>query len=146
MYVDALLLFSDAQAVTAAAGSDNTIDQGVAGGRDLGTGENVYLVVGVQTILADAGSNTSTAVAMEGDSTTSFSPDGTDTLLSFAQAAAAGTVKIARLYPGMASLAYRYLRLKYTPAGANLTGGAFDAFLAKDINKFVAYSKGYTIS
>lgn len=146
MILDAQAQLSDAQAVTAAAGSDNTYDQGVAGGNGLGIGEDVYLVVAVETLLGDGGSNTGTAIALEGDSTTSFSPDGTDTLFSFAQAAAAGTTKIAKLAPYMAALAYRYLRLKYTPAGANLTSGKFDAFFTKDIQKFVAYNDAITIS
>ncbi len=146
MIVDAQLRFSNAQAVTAAAGSTEYIDQGVAGGNDLGTGEPLYIVVVVSTLLADAGSNTGTVVALEGDSTTSFTPDGTRDLFTFAQAAAAGTVKYARLQPGGAPEAYRYLRLKYTPAGANLTGGAFSAFLTHDIQKFVAYADAVNIA
>ena len=144
MLVDALLQFSDAQAVTAAAGSTNTIDSSVA--RDLGTGEDLYIVVSVQTALTDGGSNTGTTVALEGDSTDSFSPDATEDLFTFDQAAAAGTVKIKKLSPGMAPLAYRYLRLKYTPAGANLTGGKFDAFITMNIDKYVAYADNVTIS
>ncbi len=145
MYVDAQLLFSDAQAVTAAAGSTNTIDLTTAG-RELGTGEELYIVVVVDTILADAGSNTGTVVALEGDSTTSFTPDGTRDLFTFAQAAAAGTVKFARLQPGGAPEAYQYIRLKYTPSGANLTGGTFTAFITHDIAKYTSYAKNYTIS
>ncbi len=114
--------------------------------RDIGTGEELYIVVAVVTALTDGGSNTGTVVALEGDSTTSFSPDGTRDLFTFAQAAAAGTVKFARLQPGGAPEQYQYLRLKYTPAGANLTGGAFDAFLTKDIAKYTSYAKNYTIS
>lgn len=144
MYQDAMLQFSSSQAVTAAAGSTNTIDTSIA--RDLGTGEDLYVVVAVVTTLTDGGSNTGTAVALEGDSTTTITPDGTDTLFTFAQAAVAGTVKYAKLSPSHAALAYRYLRLKYTPAGANLTGGAFTAFITKDIAKYVSYAKGYTIS
>ena len=144
MYVDALLTFSDAQAITSAAGSTNTIDLSAV--RDIGTGEDLYLVVSVQTALTHGGSNTSTAVAIEGDSTESFSPDGTFTIGSFAAAAAAGTTLIAKLSPGSAPLQYRYIRLKYTPAGADLTGGKFDAFITKDIAKFAAYADAITIS
>jgi hypothetical protein len=146
MILDAQLVFSDAQAVTAAAGSDSTIDTGVAGGRGLGVGEDIYLVVSVQTTLGDGGSNTSTAVALEGDSTESFTPDGTNTLFSFPQAAPAGTTRIAKLAPHMLALAYRYLRLKYTPAGADLTSGKFDAFLTKDISAYASYADAITIS
>jgi hypothetical protein len=100
----------------------------------------------VATLLADGGSNTGTAVAIEGDSTTTFTPDGTVTVFTFAQAAAAGTIKIAKLSPGSAPLQYRYVRLKYTPAGADLTGGAFTAFLTTDIQQFVAYADAINIA
>lgn len=146
MIIDAEARFSNAQAVTSAAGSDNTYDQGVAGGRGLGVGEDIYLVVQVHTTLGDGGANTGTAVALEGDSTESFTPDGTDTLFTFAKDAVAGTTKIAKLSPYMAALAYRYLRLKYTPAGANLTSGKFNAFLTKDISAFAAYADAIIIS
>jgi hypothetical protein len=147
MYVDALLKFSDAQAVTASAGSDSTIDLGAV--RDLGNGEPLYIVVSVHTTLGDAGSNTSTAVAIEGDSTESFTPDGTQTFsttLSFPQAAAAGTTLIYALNPGNPALQFRYIRLLYSPAGASLTSGKFDAFLTNNIQRYVAYAKNYTIS
>jgi hypothetical protein len=144
MYVDALLRFSNAQAVTAAAASTDYIDLGAV--RDIGTGQDLYLVVCVATLLADGGSNTGTAVAIEGDSTTTFTPDGTVTVFTFAQAAAAGTIKIAKLSPGSAPLQYRYVRLKYTPAGADLTGGAFTAFLTTDIQQFVAYADAINIA
>ena len=145
MILDFEQVFSDEQAVTSAAGSTHTLDMGVAG-RDIGTGDNLYVVVQVHTALTDGGSNTSTAVALEGDSTTSFSPDGTRTLFSFPQAAAAGTVRIARLQPGGDPEQYQYLRLKYTPAGADLTGGKFNAFLVHDIQKYTSFADNITIS
>lgn len=146
MYVDKENMFSQAQAVTAAAGSTHTINQGVVGGLNLGVGGDLYIVVVVTTALTDGGSNTSTVVALEGDSTTSFSPDATRDLFSFAQAAAAGTMKFARFQPDGGPEALQYLRLKYTPAGADLTGGAFSAFLTHDIQAAKNYAKGYTIS
>lgn len=146
MLLDKQNQFSDAQAVTSAAGSTNTIDTGVSGGRGLGVGEPLYIVVAVVTALTDGGSNTGTTVALEGDSTTTFTPDGTMDLFTFSQAAAAGTVKIKRLSPGDAPLAYQYLRLKYTPAGASLTGGAFSAWLTNNIQSWTAYADNITIS
>jgi hypothetical protein len=144
MILDAQLMLSDAQAVTAAAGSTNTIDLSTV--RDIGSGEPLYLVVSVQTALTDGGSNTGTTVALQGDSTTTFTPDGTFTIGSFPQAAAAGTTIIHKLNPGSAPLQFQYIRLLYTPTGANLTGGAFDAFITKDISRYVAYANNYTIS
>lgn len=143
MITDALLLFSDAQAITAAAGSDNTIDQGIA--RDIGTGEDLYVVVSVDVAFTDSGSDSTLAVALEGDSTTTFTPDGTVTLFTIPALAAAGNIYYAKLSPGMAPLAYRYLRLKYTPS-SDLTTGSVTASIVHDIAKFVPYAKGYTIS
>lgn len=144
MICDAFLQLSNAQAVTSAAGSTNNVDLGAV--RDIGSGEDLYLVVTVTTTLTDGGSNTGTAVAIEGDSTTSFTPDGTVTVFTFAQAAAAGTTKICKLSPTSAPLQYRYIRLKYTPAGADLTGGAFSAYITKDVQNFVAYADNVAIA
>lgn len=145
MILDAELEFSAAQAVTAAAASTNYVDLGLAS-REIGLGQDLYVVVSVHTLLADGGSNTGTDVKLYGDSTTTFTPDGTFTLFSFAQAAAAGTTKIAKLSPGSAPLAYRYIELYYDPQGANLTAGKFDAYLTMDIQKYVAHADNITIS
>ncbi len=93
-----------------------------------------------------AGNTYPLVVALEGDSTDSFSPDATIDLFTFPAASAIGTVKIARLDPGMAPLAYRYLRLKYTPTGGNLTAGTFSAYMTKDIQKYNAFADNITIS
>lgn len=145
MILDAELQFSDAQAVTSAAGSTNTIDLKLAS-RDIGTGTDLYIVVAVVTTLTDAGSNAGTVVALEGDSTTTFSPDATRDLFTFAQGATAGTVKYARLQPGGGPEQYQYIRLKYTPTTANLTGGAFDAYLTTNIQKWQTFADNITIS
>lgn len=144
MIMDALLQFSDAQAVTAAAGSDNTLDMGVA--RDLGTGEDLYVVVSVDVAFTDSSSDSTLTVALEGDSTTTFSPDGTTTLFTIPALAAAGAIYYAKLSPGADALQYRYLRLKYTPNNGNLTTGSLTAGIVHGIQKFTAYAKGYTVS
>lgn len=145
MYMDALLLFSSAQAVTAAAGSTNTIDLKNAS-RDVGTGESLYIVLVVTTAMTDSGSDSTVTVALEGDSTTTFTPDGTRDIMTIPAVSAVGYTAYARLAPGAAPLAYRYARLLYTPNGSDLTAGAFTAFVTKDIAKYTAFAKGYTIS
>lgn len=144
MYVDSQLLFDDALAITSAVGSTNTIDLSAV--RDIGTGRTLYVVVTVDVAMTDASSNSTLAVALEGDSTTTFTPDATDTLFTIPAVTAAGTVFIAALDPGMASLQYRYIRLKYTPANGDLTTGTFTSFLALDVQKFTAYADAITIS
>lgn len=145
MIMDALLQFSDAQAVTAAAGSTNSVDLGSV--RDIGTGEDLYVVSVLTVAMTDGAGNTyPLVVALEGDSADSFTPDGTQDLFTFPAASAVGTTKIAKLSPGSAPLQYRYVRLKYTPTGGNLTAGSVTAFVTTDIAKFASYAKGYTIS
>lgn len=146
MILDSQNLFSDAQAVTAAAGSTNTIDLGVVGGRDIGTGEDLYVYVTIDVAFTDSGSDSTLTVALEGDSTTTITPDGTQDLFTIPALAAAGNSYFAKLSPGSAPLAYQYIRLKYTPNNGNLTTGTVTAGLVHDIAKYVSYAKGYTVS
>lgn len=142
MYCDDLLKFSSAQAITAAAASTSYLDLGVA--RDMGCGEDLYVVTVVTTALTDGGSNTGTDVYLYYDSTTTFTPDAKQKLYSFPQAAAAGTVRYAKISP--VSTNYQYAEVYYDPQGANLTAGNFTSFIVKDISNYVNYAKGYTIS
>lgn len=144
MYVDAQLLLSDAQAVTAAADSTNLIDFGVA--RDIGTGESLYLVVCVDVALTDGSSDSTVTVALQGDSTATITPDSTVDLFTIPALAAAGNIYISKLDPGAGPLGYRYVNIKYTPNNGNLTTGSFTAFFAKDVQKYVSYADGITIS
>jgi hypothetical protein len=142
MILDAQLQFSDAQAVTAAAGSTNTIDFSEA--RDLGVGEPLYVVCVCDVAMTDASSDSTLTVALETDSSTTITPDATRDLFTFAALSAAGTVKIARLQPDDINL--RYARLKFTPANGNLTTGSFTAFLTSSIQKWVSYPDAMVIS
>jgi hypothetical protein len=144
MYVDAQLLFSDAQAVTAAAGSTNTIDLGAV--RDIGTGKTLYVVVTVDVAMTDASSDSTLTVALEGDSTTTITPDGTANLFTIPALSAAGAVFFAALDPGMAPLQFQYIRLLYTPNNGNLTTGSFTAFITTDIQKYTSFADAITVS
>ena len=142
MYIDNQLLFSDAQAVTSAAASTNTYDTGVSGGRDLGTGKPLYLVVTVD-VAVDSGKTVT--VALQADSTTTFSPDATLDLFVTASGAAAGSKYIVPLQPNAAVLQYRYLRLYYTPSSA-LTNGTFTAFITDTVDQWKVYADNITIT
>lgn len=144
MILDAQLLFSDAQAVTAAAGSTNTIDLSAV--RDIGTGEDLYVFVSIDVAMTDAGSDSTLTVALEGDSTTTITPDGTQDLFTIPALGAAGNIYYAKLSPGSAPLAYQYIRLKYTPNNGNLSAGSFTAGLVHGIQKYVSYADGITVS
>lgn len=142
MLVDAQLLFSDAQAVTAAAGSTNTLDLGAV--RDLGAGKPLYVVVTTDVAMTIGG--ITLTVALEGDSTTTITPDATQDLFTIPASTAAGATFIASLDPGAAPLQYQYLRLKYTPNGGSLTTGTFTAFVTSDVQRVRAYADAVTIS
>jgi hypothetical protein len=142
MYVDAQLLFSDEQAVTASAGSTNTVDLSAV--RDLGVGEPLYVVVVCTEAMTDSGSDSTVAVALETDSTTTITPDATRTLFTFSALSAAGTVKISRLGPDDFNL--RYGRLYYTLANGNLSTGKFTGFITNNVQKYTSYADNITIS
>lgn len=144
MYVDAQLLLSDAQAVTASADSTNLIDLGTV--RDIGTGSDLYLVTIIDVAMTDTGSDSTVTVTLQGDSTATITPDATQALFTFAATSAAGSVGIAKLDPGSAPLQYRYINVEYTVAGGDLTTGSFTTFITTDVQKYVSYPGGYTVS
>lgn len=144
MKIDAENRYSNAQAITANAASTNIIDHGIA--RDLGTGQDIYLVAVVTTAFTDTGSNSTCTVTLETDNDVAFgSPTlAAQTLGVFGALAAIGATLIAKLQPGAVN--ERYSRLFYTMANGDLSAGAITAFLTSDIQKYTSYPKGYTIS
>ena len=144
MYVDAQLLFSDAQAITADARSTNIIDLGAV--RDIGTGADLYVVTIVDVAMTDSGSDSTVTVSLRGDSTTTITPDDEDTLFTIPAVSAAGTKFFHKLSPGLASLQYQYIGLYYTPNTGNLSTGSFTSFLTVGIDKVKVYADNITIS
>lgn len=146
MLIDNNLLFSDAQAVTATAGSTNIIDTAPLftgnTGRRIGDGKPIYIFVTVDTAFTDSGSDSTIAVTVETDDNTSMSSATTiATITTFAALTAAGTKFFAPLPIGVYE---RYVGLRYTAANGNLTTGAFTAGLVLDIDQFVATAPGFT--
>lgn len=141
MRLDVKRMFSDEQAITAAAVSDEVLRVGP----DLGCGNELYLEVLVTTAFTDADSNSTLTVAMEGDSTESFTPDATETVVTIPAVAAIGDKFIARLNPGFAPLQLEFIRLKYTPNNGNLTTGAVSAYIVDSIDRAVHYADAVTI-
>jgi len=144
MYVDKALLFSDAQAITAEAASTDYADLGAV--RDIGTGQDLYLVTTVDVAFTDGSSDSTLSVKLEGDSTTTFTPDAVETLFTIPALAAAGNVYIAKLSPSLSPLQYRYIQLKYTPNNGNLTTGSVTSFITTNVQRYVSYANAYTIS
>jgi hypothetical protein len=149
MYVDAFNEFSDGQAVTATAISTNVIDLGPVGSnvlRDIGAGEEVWLVVRTIVAATDTSSDATLAVSLESDSVVGLDSSATvhftTGALAFAAFSVAGTTLVAvRLPIGNYE---RYLGVRYTVASGPLTAGNFDAFLVKDYARYLSYAKGYS--
>lgn len=154
MIMDKFLEFSDAQAVTSSAISTNVVDLAPLGGgtgtntlRDLGTGEDIYLVVITHTNVTDSGSDATLNVTLESDSTENLATSATvhfsTGVRAFASFATAGTVIANVKLP--AGDYERYLGVRYTVASGPFTGGTFDAFLVKDPKAYRSYAVGSVI-
>ena len=131
MIFDKTNLFSDAQAITATAASTNTIDLGpIATGitRDIGKGEPISLLVQVTTVFDSVADDETLTIALEQDSSETFTPDKSTTLgvITNAQLKTSGFQLPVQFIPD--GIAYRYMRLKYTVTGTgNFTAGAITA-------------------
>lgn len=152
MYLDKQAEFSDAQAVTASAISTNVVDlfAGTASGavnntlRDIGTGEDVYLVVSVDVAATAAGAATVT-VTLESDSTADLATSATVHASSKAFALAEMTAGARLMAIKLPAGSYeRYLGVRFTVATGPLTAGAFSAFLTTDAQAYRAYARNYT--
>lgn len=141
-YTDKFLLFSDAQApTTGTTVSTNVVDTTTAL-RSIGSGEPVWLVVQCVTTATSGGSNTTQALLEDSADNSSFA-----TVLSSAAHAVASIVAGFNLMRVMLPTGLRrYLRVSYVIAVADLTAGAFDAFLTHDIQDNVARPSGFTVS
>lgn len=146
MLLDKQTLFSDAQAITASAASDNSIDLGSV--RNIGVGKELYLVFIVTTAFTDSGSDSTVTPKLETDDNSSFSSAATvRTFDTLAALTAAGTKRAYRLEPyNDAGIFERYIRVYYTVANGNLTTGAITAFLSLDVQAWKPYASGYSIS
>jgi hypothetical protein len=153
MILDKFLEFSDAQAVTATAISTNVVDLYPLGGkggtnttRDLGTGEDVHLVVRTVTAATDVGSDATLTVTLESSAAeglTSPTVHFSTGALAFADFAPAGTRVASVKIP--AGEYRRYVGVRFTVANGPLTAGTFDAFLVLGDQTSRAYAVGSTI-
>ncbi|SFY21773.1 Bbp16 family capsid cement protein [Azotobacter vinelandii] len=149
MYIDKQAEFADGQAVTATAISTNVVDLYPLGNavnantvRDIGVGEDVYLIVQVDTAATAAGAATVT-VTLESDSASGMANAPvvhySSKAFALAELTAGATLLAVKLPAGDYK---RYVGVRFTVATGPLTAGAFSAFLAKDINAFKAYVNG----
>lgn len=152
MILDKELEFSNVQAVTATAISTNVIDL-QAGAlyaptlQDIGTGEDIYLVIIVGTTATAAGAATVT-FTLESDSTADLATSATVHWTSGAigKATLVAGYKVAQLKLPTARYE-RYLGLRYTVATGPLTAGTFSAWLTRNIQAAtVPVGAAYTVS
>ena len=143
MITDKLLRLSDAQAITTTANSTNVIDLSAA--RDIGEGDDLYVVINVNTALA-GGTSLATSVVVADDtglSSNVVTLGMTGTVLT--ANLGAGAQFIMRISPQIAALGHRYLGLIFTVSGT-YTSGAVTADIVSDIQdgkKF--YPSGFSV-
>lgn len=153
MILDKFLEFSDAQAVTATAISTNVVDLAPLGNgvgtntvRDIGAGEDLYLIVRTLTAATDVGSDATLTVTFESSATENLNSSTvhfSTGALAFAAFSPAGTELVRIALPG--GNYQRYIGVRYTVANGPLTGGTFDAFIVKDAQSYRPYAVGSTI-
>lgn len=145
MYVDGLLLLSDAQAFTGAATfSTNTIDLGPSTpAREIGTGEPTGVGVTVD-VAAGAGSTVLLEVVQSANANLS-TPDVIATFTDVAANFPAGAMKFLPIPPGYPQKRYLGLRCTVTTGTTTITITAW--LTARDLFAIAsrAYAKNYTV-
>jgi hypothetical protein len=144
MIIDAFNEFSAGQAVTATALSTNVIDLGPTQSgqrRDIGNGEEMWLVVQTNVAATDAGNDATLAVTLESADNEAISTNATvhytTGALAFADFSPARTALAVIRIPN--ALYRRYLAVRFTVASGPLTGGTFSAALVKDPQAYRSY-------
>jgi hypothetical protein len=147
MITDALLQLSSAQAVTATAVSTNTIDLGQA--RDIGVGEDLYIVFNVDATATAAGAATVVFEAIASAASDLSSPVVIGSTAPFAKTdLVAGRAPISvciNPHPTLEKGA-RYFGARYTVATGPLTAGAFTATVTNsEVTGQKSYPSGFTV-
>lgn len=137
MILDKLLMFSEAQAVTASAASTDVIDLGPIDGtrRDIGVGYPLELFVNVNTTAAAAGAatvNIQLQTSPDNSAWTTLTSTG-DLALS---ALTSGKRVMSQKVPQGVQ---RYLRVNYVVGTGPLTAGAFTAGINLDVDNNSPY-------
>ncbi|CAM8501902.1 hypothetical protein KVG90_21690 [Klebsiella pneumoniae] len=137
MILDKLLMFSEAQAVTASAASTDVIDLGPIDGtrRDIGVGYPLELFVNVNTTAAAAGAatvNIQLQTSPDNSTWTTLTSSG-DLALS---ALTSGKRVMSQKVPQGVQ---RYLRFNYVVGTGPLTAGAFTAGINLDVDNNSPY-------
>lgn len=141
--IDKFNEFSDAQAFTT---GDNTSTYSFdTKSADIGTGEDLYLVVQVDEAVTSNGSATVEVKYVESAGADLSSPTVLATSGAIAKATLVAGYQVMKIK--IPANTKRYVGVIYTVATADLTAGKFSAFLAKDLQsaKTRTFAAGYTI-
>ena len=146
MLMDKQTLFSEEQAITASAASANYIDLGVA--RNIGVGEDLYLVLTVTEEFDDTGDDSTITPVLQTDDNSAFSSAvAVRTYDTLAANSPVGTKKIYRLDPVNDAGTYeQYLRLYYTVAGGDLSAGKITAGLVCGVEAIKDYPTNFNVT
>lgn len=139
-YIDQNLVLSDAQAVTTTAVSTKSIDT-ITALRNIGSGEQIEVLVAVGTAFTAAGAATMTVALQDSADNTTFA----DVLVSPAIAVASLVAGFEALRVRVPATTRRYIALNYTVATGPMTAGALTAVLELDRQDNVARPSGFTV-
>lgn len=137
MILDKLLMFSEAQAVTATAASSDVIDLGPIDGtrRDIGVGYPLEFWAMVNTAAAAAGAATVNVQLQTSPDNSAWTTIYDSGALALATLAAGKRVVSAKVPQGV----LRYLRVNYSVATGPLTAGSFTSGINLDVDANTHY-------
>ncbi|AWP32036.1 hypothetical protein B9D02_05345 [Pantoea vagans] len=137
MILDKLLMFSEAQAVTASAASTDVIDLGPIDGtrRDIGVGYPLELFVNVNTTAAAAGAATVNIQLQTSPDNSTWTTLAATSDLALSALTSGKRVWSQKVPQGV----QRYLRVNYVVGTGPLTAGAFTAGINLDVDNNSPY-------
>jgi len=137
MILDKLLMFSEAQAVTASAASTDVIDLGPIDGtrRDIGVGYPVELFVNVNTTATAAGAATVNIQLQTSPDNSTWTTLASTSDLALSAMTSGKRVWSQKVPQGV----QRYLRINYVVGTGPLTAGAFTAGMNLDVDNNSPY-------
>lgn len=137
MILDKLLMFSEAQAVTASAASTDVIDLGPIDGtrRDIGVGYPLELFVNVNTTAAAAGAATVNIQLQTSPDNSAWTTLASTSDLALSSLTSGKRVWSQKVPQGV----QRYLRVNYVVGTGPLTAGAFTAGINLDVDNNSPY-------
>lgn len=137
MILDKLLMFSEAQAVTASAASTDVIDLGPIDGtrRDIGVGYPLEFWTTVNTTAAAAGAATVNVQLQTSPDNATWATIYDSGALALAALTIGKRVVSAKVPAGV----QKYLRVNYSVGTGPLTAGAFTSGINLDVDNNIAY-------